>query len=228
MYWVPITCQALGWAVGSSKQKESLCSATLSLPGEADGIKNKNRTEVKLQVWQMFQRWSWCFTCICWKIWIWVGGVVPMEVKLKLKAEWRVNNMAKLGSGKHSRPRRWLVRGWECWTGECGGWHCRALKYPCSNGARGGHWKGFKLLAGREGCDMTRFIFYILLQFFSEFWSSLLHGGFLNCSKWEFHSSCSAWASHCGGFSCCTAWTLGMQTVVIVALYLWAQPVGSS
>ena len=28
---------------------------------------------------------------------------------------------------------------------------------------------------------------------------------------------CSAWASHCGGFSCCRAWALGTQASVVVA-----------
>ena len=29
--------------------------------------------------------------------------------------------------------------------------------------------------------------------------------------------SCSAWASHCGGFSCCGAWTLGTWASVVAA-----------
>ena len=28
---------------------------------------------------------------------------------------------------------------------------------------------------------------------------------------------CCAWASHCGGFSCCRAWALGAQASVVVA-----------
>ena len=28
---------------------------------------------------------------------------------------------------------------------------------------------------------------------------------------------CSAWASHCGGFSCCGAWALGTWASVVVA-----------
>ena len=28
---------------------------------------------------------------------------------------------------------------------------------------------------------------------------------------------CSAWASHCGGFSCCGVWALGMQASVVAA-----------
>ena len=30
-------------------------------------------------------------------------------------------------------------------------------------------------------------------------------------------SSCSAWASHCGGFFCCGARALGMRALVVVA-----------
>ena len=30
-----------------------------------------------------------------------------------------------------------------------------------------------------------------------------------SCEEWDLLSSCGAWASHCGGFSCCRAWTLG-------------------
>ena len=32
---------------------------------------------------------------------------------------------------------------------------------------------------------------------------------------YSFH--CGAWASHCGGFSCCGAWALGAQASVVVA-----------
>ena len=47
----------------------------------------------------------------------------------------------------------------------------------------------------------------------------------LNCSMWAFSSchewgllySCSAWASHCGGFFCCRAQTLGPVDLVTVA-----------
>ena len=46
------------------------------------------------------------------------------------------------------------------------------------------------------------------------------------CSTWAFPSCgergwatlhCGAWASHCGGFSCCKAWSLGMRASVVVA-----------
>ena len=41
--------------------------------------------------------------------------------------------------------------------------------------------------------------------------SPLLHG---------FFSSCSVWASHCSGFSCCKAWALGHVGSVVMALGL--------
>ena len=39
------------------------------------------------------------------------------------------------------------------------------------------------------------------------------------CCMWAF-SSCSVWASHCSGFSCCRARTLGTWTSLVVALRL--------
>lgn len=30
-----------------------------------------------------------------------------------------------------------------------------------------------------------------------------------SCDEQGLHSSCSAWPSHCGGYSCCAAWALG-------------------
>ena len=39
------------------------------------------------------------------------------------------------------------------------------------------------------------------------------------CSMWAF-SSCNVWASHCSGFSCCRAQTLGIWTSLVVALRL--------
>ena len=41
----------------------------------------------------------------------------------------------------------------------------------------------------------------------------------LRCRAQAFFS-CSAWASHCGGFSCCGARALGGQASVVVALGL--------
>ena len=38
----------------------------------------------------------------------------------------------------------------------------------------------------------------------------------LRCCAWAL-SSCRARASHCGGFSCCGAWALGVRASVVVA-----------
>ena len=40
--------------------------------------------------------------------------------------------------------------------------------------------------------------------------SLLLHRLFSSCGERELCSSCSAWASHCGGFFCCGAQALGL------------------
>ena len=39
--------------------------------------------------------------------------------------------------------------------------------------------------------------------------SLLLLGLFSSCIKWRLLSSCGAWTSRCGNFSCCRAWALG-------------------
>ena len=39
--------------------------------------------------------------------------------------------------------------------------------------------------------------------------SSLPGVAFSSSGEWGLLSSCGALASHCGGFSCCRAWTLG-------------------
>ena len=49
---------------------------------------------------------------------------------------------------------------------------------------------------------------FISLFIFGCAGSSLLHGLFSSCSKQQLFSRCSAWASHCSGFSC-EAQTLG-------------------
>ena len=66
---------------------------------------------------------------------------------------------------------------------------------------------------------------------------SLLCGFFCNCREWTLLSSCGAWASHCGGFSCwgaqapgcmsfssCGSWALEHRLTATVAL----RQVGSS
>ena len=47
--------------------------------------------------------------------------------------------------------------------------------------------------------------------------SSLLHAGFLLLQRAGATLRCGAWASHCGGFSCCGALALGAQASVVVA-----------
>ena len=42
--------------------------------------------------------------------------------------------------------------------------------------------------------------------------SSLLLGLFSSWGKQALLSSCSAWGSHCNGFSCCNAWVLGQAS----------------
>ena len=47
--------------------------------------------------------------------------------------------------------------------------------------------------------------------------SSLLCAGFLQLWRVGATLRCSAWASHCSGFSCCGAWALGARASVVVA-----------
>ena len=42
------------------------------------------------------------------------------------------------------------------------------------------------------------------------------------CGAWGLLSSCSAWASHCGSFSCCRTWALGSVGWIIVCMGLVA------
>ena len=57
--------------------------------------------------------------------------------------------------------------------------------------------------------------------------SSLLPQVFSICSKWGLLSSYSAWASHCGGFSCCRAQTPGARDSGVAAHSRWLQLLGS-
>ena len=43
---------------------------------------------------------------------------------------------------------------------------------------------------------------------------------FSSCGELGLPSSCSVWASHCGGFSYCRAWALGMGTSAVAVLWL--------
>ena len=61
---------------------------------------------------------------------------------------------------------------------------------------------------------------YLFIYLFIYFW---LHWVFIAARGLSLVAAsgatlrCSAWASHCGGFSCCRAWALGSWTSVAVA-----------
>ena len=65
------------------------------------------------------------------------------------------------------------------------------------------------------------YFYFILFYLFIYFW---LHWVFVAARGLSLVAlsrgatlRCSAWAFHCGGFSCCGAWVLGMQASVVVA-----------
>ena len=58
---------------------------------------------------------------------------------------------------------------------------------------------------------------YLLIFIFGCVGSSLLHVGFLQLQPAGATLCCGAWASHCGGFSCCRARALGTWASVVVA-----------
>ena len=58
---------------------------------------------------------------------------------------------------------------------------------------------------------------FIYLFIFGCVGSSLLRTGFLQLQRAGATLHCSAWTSHCGGFSCCGAQALGEQASVVVA-----------
>ena len=51
--------------------------------------------------------------------------------------------------------------------------------------------------------------FFQILFIFGGAGSLLLIGPFSSYGGWELLFSCGTWVSHCGGFSCCGAYTLG-------------------
>ena len=57
----------------------------------------------------------------------------------------------------------------------------------------------------------------IILFFLGCDGSSLLRAGFLQLRRVGVTLRCGAWASHCGGFSCCGAWALGAWASVVAA-----------
>ena len=69
-------------------------------------------------------------------------------------------------------------------------------------------------------CMSYFFFFLIFIYLFGCVGSSLLHVDFLQLWRAGATLHCGAWASHCGGFSCCGAWALGVWTSVVAALGL--------
>ena len=61
------------------------------------------------------------------------------------------------------------------------------------------------------------FKLYIYLFIYGRIGSSLLHAGFLQLQRVGATLHCGARASHCGGFSCCGARSLGAWASVVVA-----------
>ena len=66
---------------------------------------------------------------------------------------------------------------------------------------------------------MTRCYIYSLLTyiFLAALGRRCCRGLFSGCGEWGLLSSCGAQASHCGGFSCCTAQAVGTWASVVAA-----------
>ena len=74
-------------------------------------------------------------------------------------------------------------------------------------------------------CKINIFI-YLFKTFkylfnFWQCWVFIAHRFFSSCGEQGLFCSCSAWTSHCGGFSCCIAWALGHVGSGVVAPRLW-------
>ena len=78
------------------------------------------------------------------------------------------------------------------------------------------NWFTFKELGVFQEQAFFKF-FKIYLFIFGCIVSSQLHAGFLQLRRAGATLRCSAQASHCGGFSCCGAWALGVRASVVVA-----------
>ena len=66
-------------------------------------------------------------------------------------------------------------------------------------------------------CLFAYFLIYLFIFYLWLRWVSVAARGFSLAAVSRGYSSCGAWASHCGGFSCCGARALGAQTSVVVA-----------
>ena len=61
------------------------------------------------------------------------------------------------------------------------------------------------------------FIFYLFVYFLAALGLCCCTRAFSSCGEWGLTLRCGAWASHCGGFSCCGARALGARASVVVA-----------
>ena len=66
---------------------------------------------------------------------------------------------------------------------------------------------------------LCRFFFFFLVVLSLRYcvWA------FSSCGERTLLSSCSVWAVHCGGFSCCKAWALGTWVLQLLGNRTWAQ-----
>ena len=76
---------------------------------------------------------------------------------------------------------------------------------------------GILLSAGGSSPKGLDFIFKIFIHFWLCWVFAAPFGLFSSCGNQGLLSSCGAWSSHCNGFSCCGAWTLGIWVSVLVA-----------
>ena len=76
--------------------------------------------------------------------------------------------------------------------------------------------KGKQRVRQEEVC-FCFFINLFILFIFGCVGSLLLRTGFPQLRQVGATLHCGAWASHCGGFSCCGAWALGTRASVVVA-----------
>ena len=82
-----------------------------------------------------------------------------------------------------------------------------------------------ELIINRINCFLPNvFLFFFFFNFFifGCVGSSLLRVGFLRFRWLGATLRCSAWASHCGGFSCCGAWALRTWASVVAACRLYS------
>ena len=65
-------------------------------------------------------------------------------------------------------------------------------------------------------CFVFKYIYLFIYLIFGCIGSSFLCAGLLQLRRAGATLRCSAWASHCGGLSCCRAWALGTWASAVV------------